>query len=140
MDLTIERVKVWAASIDDSPGGLAKVLDGLSAAGVDLDFVIARRAPDKPGKGVVFVTPLSGDAQVAAAERLGFHATSSVHSVRVEGPDQAGVCARLAAKIAAAGVNLRGLSGASVGSRFVVYIGLDSAADADRAVEAIKQA
>jgi len=88
MNLIVEQVDVWAAGIDDKPGGLAKVLSGLRDAGVDLGFVIARRAPDKPGSGVVFVTPLRGDREVRAASILGFNVTNSIKSVRVEGDNR----------------------------------------------------
>ena len=57
MDLSVERVDVWAATIKDQPGGLAKILAPLAEVGADLEFAVARRAPDKPGTGVVFVTP-----------------------------------------------------------------------------------
>ena len=57
MDLLVERVDVWAATIQDRPGGLARVLATLREAGADLQFIVARRAPEKPGTGVVFVTP-----------------------------------------------------------------------------------
>lgn len=140
MDLTVERAEVWVASIRDQPGGLAKVLGELRDAGANLEFVIARRAPDKPGTGVVFLTPLKGDAQLAVAAKLGFRATSSVHSVRVEGPDAPGVGAALTEKLADAGINLRGLSAAVIGSRFVMYIGLDSAADAEKVVSILRKA
>ena len=39
-----------------------------------------------------------------------------------------------------AGINLRGLSAAVIGARFVLYIGLDSEADADKAVGILQQA
>ena len=53
MDLLVEYVEhvdVWAATIEDKPGGLAHVLAELREAGADLQFIIARRA--EPGKGV----------------------------------------------------------------------------------------
>jgi len=135
MDLTVERVDVWAAGIKDEPGGLAGVLSVLKDAGADLSFLIARRAADRPGEGVLFVTPLGGDAQIAAASQLGFESTRSVHSVRIEGVNLPGIAADLTAKVAAAGINMRGLSGAVIGSRFVLLMGLDSADDANRVVE-----
>jgi hypothetical protein len=49
MELLVERVDVWAATIEDRPGGLAMVLGALRDAGANLQLVIARRAPDKPG-------------------------------------------------------------------------------------------
>lgn len=140
MDLIVERVDVWAASVKDEPGGLARKLTALRGAGAGLDFVIARRAPEEPGTGVVFVTPLRGDTEVAAAADVGFNVTSSVHSVRVEGEDRPGIAAELTKKLAAAGINLRGLSAAVIGTRFVVYIALDSAAEATKAISILQQA
>jgi hypothetical protein len=63
----VERVSVWSASLMDKPGGLSNILKCLDEAGVDLDFIIARRAPEDPGKGIVFVSPLQGDREVRAA-------------------------------------------------------------------------
>ncbi|HWI56942.1 MAG TPA: amino acid-binding protein, partial [Bacillota bacterium] len=60
MKLKVTRTDVWAATIDDRPGSLADKLAALTAAGANLEFVTARRTPEKPGKGVVFVTPLKG--------------------------------------------------------------------------------
>lgn len=140
MNRIVERVDVWAASIDDEPGGLAKILSGLREAGADLDFIIARRAPEKPGTGVVFVTPLRGDAEVAAAATLGFNVTSSLKSLRVEGENKPGVAAMLTEKLAAAGINLHGFSAAVIGTRFILYIGLDCAEDAEKAAGVLRQA
>jgi len=133
MALKVERVDVWAASIEDQPGGLAGKLAPLADAGADLEFVIARRAPDKPGTGVVFVTPLQGDAQTAAGQEAGFAVADSLHSLRVEGDNQPGIGAELTRKLAGAGINLRGLSAAVIGGRFIMYLALDTAEDADKA-------
>ncbi len=138
MELVVERVNVWAASIPDEPGGLARVLTGLREAGADLDFCIARRAPEKPGTGVVFVTPLRGDREVAAASVLGFNVTSTLHSVRVEGENIPGIAARLTEKLAAEGVNLHSVSGAVIGARFIFYFGLDNDEDAQRTCEILQ--
>ena len=139
MNLIVERVDVWSVSIDDKTGGLAKVLSGLKDAGADLDFIIARRAPDKPGSGVVFVTPLRGDREIAAAASLGFNVTRSLDTVRVEGENRSGIAAELTEKLAAAGINLHGFSAAVIGTRFMLYIGLDSAEDATKAETILKQ-
>jgi len=140
MDLHIDRVDVWVASIKDEPGGLAKVLATLADVGADLEFIIARRVPDEPGTGVVFLAPLQGDEQIAAAAMLGFNVTTSLQSVRVEGDNQPVVAAKLTAQLAAAGINLRGFSGAVIGERFILYLGLDSAEDAAKAVTVLQQA
>jgi len=139
MNLIVERVDVWAAAIRDEPGGLAKILSGLKDAGADLDFVIARRALEQPGKGVVFVTPLRGDAEVRAASTLGFNVTSSLKSLRVEGDNKPGVAAVLTEKLAAAGINLHGFSAAVIGARFIIYFSFDSSEDAASAEAILKK-
>ena len=139
MNLMVERVDVWAASIKDKPGSLAKVLGELREVGADLEFVIARRAAEDPGTGVVFVAPLRGDAEISAATTLGFNMTSSVQTVRVEGDNEPGVAAEIAEEVAAAGINLRGLSAAVLGARFIMYLGLDSAADAGQTIKVLQQ-
>ena len=140
MDLLVERVDVWAAPIQDQPGGLSKTLTGLREAGADLNFIIARRDSDKSGEGVLFVTPLQGDKEIQAATNLGFNVTSSVHSLRIEGKNEPGLAAVITDKLAEAGINLRGFSAAVIGARFVVYIGFDSAEDAEKATGILQTA
>ena len=139
MELIVERVDVWAASIKDKPGALSRLLTGLREAGVDIDFAIARRESEKPGTGVVFVTPLRGDREVAAAAELGFNVTNSLHSVRVEGDNKPGIGAELTGKLADSGINLRGFSAAVLGARFILYMALDTAEDAASAMEILKE-
>lgn len=140
MDLLVERVDVWAATIQDRPGGLAEVLDTLREAGADLQFIIARRAPEQPGTGVVFVTPLQNDREIRAAAQVGFNVSQSLHSIRVMGPDKPGVAAELAVKLAEGGVNLRGFSASVIGRQFVAYLALDTQAEADKAKEILQKA
>jgi len=140
MDLLVERVDVWAAAIEDRPGGLANVLDTLRHAGADLQFIISRRAPEQPGKGVVFVTPLQGDREIRAAAQAGFNVAQSLHSVRVMGTDRPGIAAELTQKLADGGINLRGFSASVIGTQFVAYLALDSLDDAKKAMAILHQA
>jgi hypothetical protein len=133
-----QRVDTWAASLDDKPGALAAKLKALSAAGINLELVVARRAPDKPGTGVVFVTPIQGGEQVAAAGAAGFRKSNSLHTLRVEGPDKPGQGARLAQALADSGLNLRGLSAAAIGRKFICHIAVDTEADAVKAANALQ--
>jgi len=135
MDLLVERVDVWAATVQDRPGGLAEVLTALRDAGADLQFVIARRAPSEPGTGVVFVTPLQGDREIRAAAQVGFNVTRSLHAVRVMGTDRPGIAAELTLKLADGGINLRGFSAAVIGTQFFAYAAVDSLDDANKAIE-----
>jgi len=140
MAYSVKKVEVWAGEIADRPGGLAEKIQSLSNAGANLEFIIARRAADKPGTGVVFVTPIKGAKQKSAAQGAGLASTDSLHSVRVEGPDKAGLGAKMTNAISDAGINLRGLSAAALGRRAVSYLAFDSAADADSAVSILRKA
>jgi hypothetical protein len=139
MKLNVTQRDVWAATIEDQPGGLHEKLAALSKAGANLEFVVSRRAPEKPGKGVVFVTPLKGAKQTKAAETAGFQKLAGLHSVRIEATDKPGVGAAIAKALADTGINLRGLSGAALGRRFVLYLALDTSKDAARAAAILKQ-
>ncbi len=139
MKLKICRAETWAAIIDDRPGALADKLAALAAAGANLEFVLARRAPEQRGSGVVFVTPLNGAKQIKAADEAGFQKTDGLHSVRVEGDDQPGMGAKLTRALAEAGINLRGLSAAAIGKRCLLHVALDTEKDAKRAAAVLKK-
>jgi len=139
MKLKVDRTDIWAATIDDRPGGLADKLAALATAGANLGFMIARRAPEQRGSGVVFVTPLKGAKQIKAAEAAGFQKSESLHSLRVEAADKPGLGAKLTGALGEAGINLRGLSAAAVGKRSVTYLALDTARDAAKAAAVLKK-
>jgi hypothetical protein len=139
MAYAIKKVEVWAGEIADRPGGLSATMEALSSAGATLEFVVSRRAPDQPGTGVVFLTPVKGAKQKKAAQAAGLNTTDSLHSVRVEGPDRAGLGAKMTRALADAGINLRGVSAAALGRRAVTYLAFDNAADADTAIRTLKK-
>ncbi len=137
MKLTISRMDVWMAEIEDRPGALADRLALLAEAGCDLEFVIARREPGRAG-GVVFVTPLRGPGQLKAARQAGFQKSSGLHCVRVEGSDRPGIGARITQALAVERINLRGVSAARIGRRFIMHLALDGVADARKAVQVLR--
>ena len=140
MAYTVTKVDVWAGEIADRPGGLGSTIEALSSAGANLEFLISRRSPDRPGTGVVFLTPVKGAKQKNAARGAGLNTTDSLHSVRVEGPDRPGLGTKMTQAIADAGINLRGVSAAALGRRAVTYLAFDNAADANNAIRALKKA
>ena len=139
MDLIVEKEDVWIASLEDKPGALSAKLAALADAGADLDFVIARRSAERPGTGVMFATPLRGDAELKAASALGFSAGNRLHSVRVEGDNQPGIGGKITDLLAKAGINLRGFSGAVVGKRFVLHLAFDTAEIQEKAIQVVKK-
>jgi hypothetical protein len=58
-------------------------------------------------------------------------------ALRVEGTNRPGLGAKMTGAIGDSGINLRGLSAAVLGSRFVAYMAFDSPEDAEKAAKAI---
>jgi hypothetical protein len=139
MKLKVERIDTWVAPLEDKPGALAAKLEALGKARVNLEFVIARRAPERPGKGVVFVTPIKGAAAIRAAREKGFRETKELCTIRVEGSDKAGQGAAVVQALADGGLNLRGLSAAALSKKFVAFIALDKQAEAAKAVTLLRK-
>jgi predicted amino acid-binding ACT domain protein len=133
----VEHVDVWAATIEDRSGAVAHVLAELREAGADLQFIIARRA--EAGKGVVFVTPLRGDREIAVAAQVGFNVAYTLHSVRIMGRDRPGIGAELTQKLADGGINLRGFSASVIGIQFLAYAAVDSLDDANKVIEILEK-
>jgi hypothetical protein len=140
MAAKVTKVEVWAADVADRPGGLAQVLESLADAGATIECCIGRRHPDRPGSGVVYVTPVKGQKAQTAARSVGMSPAANIATLRVEGADKPGTGAALSRAIADAGVNLRGISAAVLGGKYVAYFGFDNDSDADRAAKAIKSA
>ena len=140
MAVEITKVDVWAGEIEDRPGGLCEKLTTLSEAGANLEFVISRRAPDKPGTGVVFLAPLRGASQTRAAKNVGLSKATNLHSLRLVLSNRPGLGTKMSRAIADAGINMRGLSAAALGRRSVSYLAFDSAADAKKASRILKKA
>jgi predicted amino acid-binding ACT domain protein len=139
MKLKITRSEMWKATIDDRPGGAAAVLDPLAQAGANFEFAFARRAPEMPGKGLLFVLPVKGKKVVAAAQAAGLGPAPDMHMLRIEGGDKPGVTAAIARALADAGINFRAFSATAVGRSFKGFLALDSAEDAARASAALKK-
>jgi len=87
---------------------------------------------------VVFVTPVRGAKQTKAAAAAGFRKTANVRTVRLEGRDKPGLGARLTQALAAAGLNLRGLSAAGIAGKFVCHVAVDSDADAAKVLRTLR--
>ncbi len=140
MKAEITPLEVWTAELVDKPGSLAAKLEALAAAGASLEFVIARRHTHLPGMGVVYVAPLSGAAQLKAARQAGFSKATELTALRLEAVDKKGLGAAMTGALAAADLNLRGLSGSTIGKKAVAFLAFDSTADAKKAMKVLKAA
>jgi len=139
MKLDITKEVVWAATIDDQPGGLADKLNQLADAGAKLEFIIARRNAEKPGAGTVYVTPIKSKKVTQSAQNAGFTPADSLHALRILCTDKPGRGAALSQALAEAGINLRGFSGAALGKRAVFNLAFDTPEDAKKAKQILKK-
>ena len=140
MDFRITRVDTWEGRIRDKPGGLAGKLAILAEAGANLEFVLARRTPQRKGSGIVFVAPIKGPRQIRAAKKARLSRSKKAFAVRIVGPDRRGLGAKVTGALAKAGLNIRGLTAARLPRRSIVTISFDSRAEANKAVRVLKSA
>jgi hypothetical protein len=136
----VKTLDVWSGDIDDKVGSLASKLEPLANAGVDLQFIIARRQPHQPGKGVVFLSGISGAKATKAATSAGLAKASDLVALRVEGPNKPGACHRITRELADAGINLRGVSAGVMGKKFLLFLAFDTKEDAATAARLLRAA
>ena len=137
MNLKTSRVEVWAAEIDDLPGGLARTLHAIAEFGVELTHVVARRS-ELPGKGLVLVVPTVGNEHLENIVDVRLERANGFAALRIEGADERGAGARITRAIADAQVNLNALSASVIGTRFVCCAIFDNAQDLEKAETALQ--
>src|SRR5262245_45800278 len=126
MSFKMQRVHVYHAEVEDKPGGISGKLKKLAEAGAHLEYVYSQRSDSKPGMGDLYVAPLHGAAELAAARSAGLHEVPEPIVMRVEGDDKAGLGGRLTQAWEMAGINLHGLVMSVVGGKFIGYATFDS--------------
>jgi prephenate dehydratase len=136
--LSTKVVDIWSAPVANRPGGVLEKLEGLAKAGADLEILNARRSQVNPDQGVLHLAPLTNESQVSAAKQLGFERSGLVH-LRVACPDEPGKAYLIVRAISAQGINLAGVVGASIRDELVMYLAFDTAADAERAKQALSR-
>jgi hypothetical protein len=135
MGFKLDRVHVWSGEVQDQAGGVARKLASLAQAGANLEYIVTRRQPDKPGTGLLYVAPVTGPTQVRAARTAGLAETQTPVVLRVEGDNEAGLAHRLTQQWALAGISMQGLSMSVLGNKFVGFVAFDTVADANRAAQ-----
>ncbi len=139
MKFKVSRAEVWSATIEDRVGGAAAVLDPVAKAGANFEFVFARRAPEQPGTGLLFVLPVKGAKAIKAAQEAGLAKAEGIQTVKVEGSDKPGTIAVITSGLASAGISFRAFSASAVGKKFSCYLALDSVEDAAKAASVLKK-
>lgn len=139
MAIKVSRADVWMTIVDDRPGGAADKLEALAKAGANLEVVFARRTPEHPGQGILFVGPMEGAKVTRAAQEIGFARSETIHGVRIEGSDKPGLGAKIARTVAEAGISVRGMNGMAIGRNFLSFLAVDSSEDAAKAVRVLRK-
>jgi predicted amino acid-binding ACT domain protein len=134
MNYEITTTDVWSGAVDESPGALASLLEELEHAGASLDFLVVRPSANvMSGQSLVFVAPLTNTQQTTAAARVGL--APGLHALRVVGPDQPGIVARITRTLADSDILISGVWAAVFGGGVAVYLVLESGADVRRAAK-----
>ena len=88
---------------------------------------------------MVFLAPIKGAKQAAAAKKAGFKKTKRLVALCVTGPDKGGVGAAITSALAEAGITLQGFSAHAIGRKFVLHMAFDTSADATKAGRIIRK-
>ena len=91
MPLAIRRIQAWCGEIPDRPGAAAGKLAYLNDAGADLEFIFTRPNANKLDTSVLFVAPITGEEQMAAARKAGLGPALDIAMLSVEGDTRPGV-------------------------------------------------
>ena len=109
------------------------------AAGADFSFLIARRKPDSPAGGVIFVGGIRGAKQKKAAQSVGLMLSADIGGLRIKTTDKPGLVHQIVSKLATAGISLRGVSASVDRKKCVMILAFDGAADRDNAAKILRK-
>src|SRR5438046_9648153 len=140
MAVTVMRIAVWRADVDNLAGVLARALEPPAQAGADLRLVMGYRLPHTPERAAIELYPVSGKRAAAAAAEAGLAESRDIPCLLVEGDNRPGLGAALARGLADAGINIAFLVAQVVGRRFTATFGFGDEATAATATRVIKAA
>ena len=138
MPLSVKRITLWRADVQNQAGVLARVLEPLAAAGADLRVVMGYRFPTAPEHSAVELYPVSGRRMTEAAGQGGL-AASDIPCLLVEGDNRPGWGAQMARALANAGINIAFVMAQVIGRRFAAALGFENEAAAAEAMKIIKK-
>lgn len=139
MALSVKRISLWRAEVENQPGALARTLEPLAHAGADLRVVLGYRFPQAPERAAIELYPVVGKKATAVAGQAGL-SPSAIPCLLVEGDNRPGLGAAIGRELADARQNLAFVIAQVIGRKFTAIIGFDDAAGAATAVAVIKRA
>ena len=139
MPVTVKKIALWRAEVDNRPGTMAGIFEPLAKAGADLKVVMGYRIHASGGKQAIEVFPIAGKKLVAAAQAAGLSA-SAIPTLLVEGDDKPGLGYAIAQAVAGAGINFAFFIAQVIGRKYSVVMGFETEEDARKAAPVIKKA
>ena len=139
MAITVKKIVLWRAEVDNQPGALARVLEPPAMAGVDLNVVMGYRHASPAGQAAIEIFPIAGRKAMAAASAAGFRA-ATIPALLVEGDNKPGIGLRVAQAIGAGGINMAFFMAQVIGRKFAAVIGLETEDDARKAIPLLRRA
>ncbi len=139
MPVTVKKITLWRAEVDNQPGTLANIVGPLAKAGADLKVLMGYRIHGSGGKAAIEVCPIAGKKLVAAAQAVGL-IPSATPTLLVEGDDKPGLGYATAQAVAGAGINFAFFVAHVIGRRYSVVMGFETEDDAKKAAPVIKKA
>jgi hypothetical protein len=139
MAVTVKKITLWRKELENQTGTLAKALEPLAGAGVDLKVVMGYRHPEGGTKAAVELYPITGKKPAAKAQEAGL-AASSIPALLVEGDNKPGLGHKIAQAISGAAINMAFLMALVIGKKYSSVIGFENEADANSAATLIKKA
>ena len=137
MPITVKRITLWRAEVDNKPGTLAATLEPPARAGADLKVVMGYRHGE--GKAAIEVYPIAG-RKAAAAAQSGELGASAIPTLLVEGDDKPGLGHAIAQAVAGAGINFAFFVAQVIGRKYSAVFGFETDDDAKKASSVIKKA
>lgn len=136
-DYRITKEHVWGGTLADHKGALGEKLRALSAGGLNLELIIARR--ETSGQATLFISPLRSVQELETAEKAGLSKAGHLRTLRIEAPDAPGLGAKIANALSDANINILSYAALSLGGRCVTSIAFYADADADRAKDVLQK-
>jgi hypothetical protein len=125
MAITVKKIILWRAEVDNGPGTLAIALEPPAKTGADLKVVMGYRHPIAAGKATIEVFPISSKKAAAAASAARLSA-AEIPALLVEGDNKPGLGFRVAQTIAAGGINIAFFVAQVIGRKFAAVIGFET--------------
>ncbi|MGO9115010.1 MAG: hypothetical protein ACLP9L_37845 [Thermoguttaceae bacterium] len=139
MALSVKKITLWRAEVENKPGVLSSVLAPLAEVGADLQVVMGYRYADEENKAAIEIGTVSGKKPATAASKAGLVA-SDIPTLLVHGDNRPGVGHVLAQAIAQAGINVTFLVAQVIDARFSAVMGFQDEEASKQATAIIKKA